>query len=177
MTKITEARTRQQIIDGLLLKAGQDVNNASQVTSELSIWIGLPDETKKPQHEHQGFQYADYALLGDDGYPLAVVEAKKTSKDARAGQEQARQYAENIQKNSGTDIPFVFYTNGCDIYFWATEKYPPRKVYGFPTKKHLVNEPFTKLHKRGFLGLFDSTMQTKILLFTNKILDHAELRP
>ena len=48
---------------------------------------------------------------------------------------------------------------------------------GSLSKKDLVNEPFTKLHKRGFLGLFDSTMQTKILLFTNKILDHAELRP
>ena len=177
MTNTSEAKTRQQIIDKHLLKAGWDVNNPSQVTSELNIWIGLPDGIKKPQHEHQGFQYADYALLGDDGYPLAVVEAKKTSKDARAGQEQARQYAENIQKNSGKDMPFVFYTNGNDIYFWATEKYPPRKVYGLPTKKHLVNEPFTKLHKRGFLGLFDSTMQTKILLFTNKILDHAELRP
>ena len=48
---------------------------------------------------------------------------------------------------------------------------------GSLSKKDLVNEPFTKLHKRGFLGLFDSTMQIKILLFTNKILDHAELRP
>jgi type I restriction enzyme R subunit len=60
-----------------------------------------------------------------------------STKDARVGQEQARQYAENIQKNSGKDMPFVFYTNGNDIYFWATEKYPPRKVHGFPTKKDL----------------------------------------
>ena len=55
MTKITEARTKQQIIDGLLLKAGWDVNNASQVTSELSIWIGLPDRIKKPQHRTPRF--------------------------------------------------------------------------------------------------------------------------
>jgi len=48
---------------------------------------------------------------------------------------------------------------------------------GSLSKKDLVNEPFTKLHNRGFLGLFDPAMQTKILLFTNKILDHAELRP
>ena len=152
MTKITEAKTRQQITDGLLLKAGWDINNASQVTSELSIWIGLPDGIKKPQHEHQGFQYADYALLGDDGYPLAVVEAKKTSKDARVGQEQARQYAENIQKNSGKDMPFVFYTNGCDIYFWATEKYPPRKVYGFPTKKDLERMLFLSKNEKPLSG-------------------------
>lgn len=133
----SEASTRQEIIDLRLLKAGWNVNDPSQVTSELDIWIGLPEGVKEPEHEHQGFQYADYALLGEDGYPLAVVEAKKTSKDARIGQEQARQYAENIQKNSGKDMPFVFYTNGHDIYFWDTEKTPPRKVYGFPTRKDL----------------------------------------
>ena len=133
----SEASTRQEIIDLRLLKAGWNVNDPSQVTSELDIWIGLPEGVREPEHEHQGFQYADYALLGEDGYPLAVVEAKKTSKDARIGQEQARQYAENIQKNSGKDMPFVFYTNGHDIYFWNTEKTPPRKVYGFPTRKDL----------------------------------------
>lgn len=135
---ITEAKTRQDIIDQRLLKAGWDVNNPSQVTSELDIWVGLPEGVQEPEHEHQGFQYADYVLLGEDGYPLAVVEAKKTSRDARIGQEQARQYAANIQKNSdGRDMPFVFYTNGNDIYFWDTEKFPPRKVYGFPTRKDL----------------------------------------
>jgi type I restriction enzyme R subunit len=115
MTKITELKTRQEIINNRLLKAGWDVNNPSQVTSELNIWIGLPDGISEPQHIHQGFQYADYVLLGDDGYPLAVVEAKKTSKDARVGQEQALQYAKNIKKNSGKDMPFVFYTNGNDM--------------------------------------------------------------
>lgn len=133
----SEASTRQEIIDLRLSKAGWNVEDPSQVTSELDIWIGLPEGIKEPEYEHQGFQYADYALLGEDGYPLAIVEAKKTSKDARIGQEQARQYAENIQKNSGRDMPFVFYTNGHDIYFWDTEKTPPRKVYGFPTRKDL----------------------------------------
>lgn len=148
MPKINEAKTRQEIIDKRLLKAGWDVNDPSQVTSELNIWVGLPDGVKEPEHEHQGFQYADYALLGDNGYPLAIVEAKKTSKDARVGQEQARQYAENIQKNSGKDMPLVFYTNGHDIYFWDTEKYPPRKVYGFPTKKDLERMMFLRKNEK-----------------------------
>lgn len=144
----SEAKTRQEIIDKRLQKAGWDVKNPAQVTSELDIWIGLPEGVKEPEHEHQGFQYADYALLGDSGYPLAIVEAKKTSKDARIGQEQARQYAENIQKNSGKDMPFVFYTNGHDIYFWDTEKYPPRKVYGFPTKKDLERMLFLRKNEK-----------------------------
>ena len=148
MVKINEAKTRQQIIDKRLLKAGWNVKNPSQVTSELDIWVGLPDGVKEPEHEYQGFQFADYALLGDNGYPLAIVEAKKTSKDARVGQEQARQYAENIQKNSGKDIPFVFYSNGHNIYFWDTEKYPPRKVYGFPTKKDLERMLFRRKNEK-----------------------------
>ncbi|HEY4964537.1 MAG TPA: DEAD/DEAH box helicase family protein [Candidatus Saccharimonadales bacterium] len=148
MTKINEAATRQQIIDIRLQKAGWNVNDPLQVTSELDIWIGLPDGVEKPEHEYQGFQFADYALLGDDGYPLAIVEAKKTSKDARVGQEQARQYAENIQKNSGKDMPFVFYTNGHDIYFWDTEKHPPRKVYGFPSKSDLERLLFLRKNEK-----------------------------
>ncbi|MDZ4787158.1 MAG: DEAD/DEAH box helicase family protein [bacterium] len=148
MSYITEAKTRQEIIDQRLFKAGWDVNNPSQVTSELDIWVGLPEGITEPEHEHQGFQYADYVLLGDDGYPLAVVEAKKTSRDARVGQEQARQYAVNIQKNSDKDMPFVFYTNGNDIYFWDTEKFPPRKVYGFPTKKDLERLLFLRKNEK-----------------------------
>ena len=41
------------------------------------------------------------------------------------------------------------------------------------TKKDLVSEPFTKLHARGFLGLFTPQLQTEILSFTNKILHYA----
>ncbi len=148
MSTFSEAKTRQEIIDKRLEKAGWDVNNPAQVTSELDIWVGLPDGIGEPEYEHQGFTFADYVLLGDDGYPLAVVEAKKTSKDARIGQEQARQYAENIQKNSGKDMPFVFYTNGHDIYFWDTEKTPPRKVYGFPTKKDLERMLFLRKNEK-----------------------------
>jgi type I restriction enzyme, R subunit len=146
--KITEAKTRQDIIDKRLLKAGWKVDEPSHVTSELDIWVGLPANVSTPQHEYQGHQYADYALLGEDGYPLAVVEAKKTSKDARVGQEQARQYAENIQKNSGKDMPFVFYTNGHDIYFWDTEKYPPRKIHRFPTRKDLERMLFLRKNEK-----------------------------
>lgn len=147
--KQNEAETRKQIIDKRLLNAGWDVKNLTQVTSELNIWIGLPEGIKEPENEYQGLQFADYALLGEDGYPLAIIEAKKTSKDARIGQEQARQYAENIQRNNpGRDMPFVFYTNGNDIYFWDTEKYPPRKIYGFPTKKDLERMSFLRKNEK-----------------------------
>ncbi|BFT94105.1 MAG: hypothetical protein MNSN_05180 [Minisyncoccus archaeiphilus] len=80
MPKINESDTRQIIIDKRLASAGWDVKNPSQVTSELDIWVGLPEGVQKPEHEYQGHQFADYALLGDNGYPLAIVEAKKNIK-------------------------------------------------------------------------------------------------
>jgi type I restriction enzyme R subunit len=46
------------------------------------------------------------------------VEAKKTSKDAAIGREQAKQYCYNIQNKNGSELPFCFYTNGHDIFFW-----------------------------------------------------------
>ena len=69
--------------------------------------------------------------------PLAVVEAKKTSVDAAIGREQVKQYCYNIQKQFGGELPFCFYTNGHDIFFWDLENYPPKKVHGFPTRDDL----------------------------------------
>jgi len=144
-----ESKTRKEIIDLRLLKAGWNVSNPAQVTSELDIWVGVPEYMREaPATPYLGHQYADYALLGEDGNPLAVVEAKKTSRDARVGQEQARQYAVNIKKDSNKDMPFVFYTNGNDIYFWDTEKFPPRKVHGFPTKKDLERMLFLRKNEK-----------------------------
>ena len=69
-----EAKTRQEIIDKRLAIAGWDVKNPAQVTSELDIWVGFPEVVRDaPANEYQGHQFADYALFGDDGYPLAVV--------------------------------------------------------------------------------------------------------
>jgi type I restriction enzyme R subunit len=68
---------------------------------------------------------------------LAVIEAKKTAKDARAGGEQARQYADALEKATGVR-PVVFFTNGIDVFLWDdAQKYPYRKVYGFYSKDSL----------------------------------------
>lgn len=128
-----EAITRRELIDKKLLSAGWDVANRTQVTEEFDIEVDLPEGIFEPQTQYQGHQYCDYVLLGKDGKPLAVVEAKKTSVDPAIGREQAKQYCYNIQKKHGGDLPFCFYTNGHDIYFWDLENYPPRKVIGFPT--------------------------------------------
>lgn len=143
MTK-SEAQTRQQIIDQRLKLSGWDVKNPSHCTEELNIWVGLPQGVREPQTPYQGYLLADYCLLGKDGKPLAVVEAKKTSVDAEIGKEQARNYADQIQRTTGVVMPFVFYTNGYDIYFWDTERYPPRKILGFPSRSDLERMQFLR---------------------------------
>ena len=80
MTK-TEAQTRKELIDVKLCGAGWNVKDRMQVIEELDIEVDLPDCVSEPQSKYDGHQFSDYVLLGKDGQPLAVVEAKKTSRD------------------------------------------------------------------------------------------------
>ena len=132
-----EAKTRKDIIDKRLLVAGWNINDLTQVIVEFDISVPLPEGVSEPLTKYQGHQFSDYVLLGKDGKPLAVVEAKKSSVDANIGKEQAKQYCTNIQAQYGGELPFCFYTNGHDIYFWDLGNYTPKKVYGFPTRDDL----------------------------------------
>jgi len=134
----SEAQTRQEIIDKQLALAGWDVNDVSQCTQELDIDLvaaGIP-RVAEPTSKYDNHQFADYALL-HRSKPIAVVEAKKTSKDARVGKEQALKYSQNLQKLHGGDFPFIFFTNGYDNWFWEYNVYPPFKVHGYPTRDDL----------------------------------------
>lgn len=142
-----EAETRREIIDKNLNRAGWDINDPSSVSLEFDIYLGeskIAEEFRTPYTDHQ---FVDYLLLGKDGKPLAVVEAKRTSKDAQIGKEQALQYAKAIEEKLGEERPFVFYTNGYDTFFWNSEDYPPRKIYGFPTREDLERLKFLKEEK------------------------------
>ena len=138
MMTLSEAETRRKLIDEKLRLAGWNVRDPSQVNQELDIDLfaaGIP-RVAEPETPYSGHQFADYALLLHTK-PIAVVEAKKTSEDAELGQEQALQYAQNLQKIHGGRMPFVFYTNGYDIYCWESDFYPPVKAHGFPTRDDL----------------------------------------
>jgi len=135
---MNEAQTRRKIIDEKLRLARWNVQDRSQVIEELDIDLsaaGVP-RVSAPKTRYTGHQFADYGLLLH-GKPRAVVEAKKASKDPALGKEQALQYAKNLQKIYGGGLPFVFYTNGHEIYFWESDFYPPVKVHGFPTRDDL----------------------------------------
>lgn len=94
----TEAETRREIIDQNLLKAGWNITDPSQVSLEFDIYLGQGQVEEEFRTEFTDHQFVDYLLLGKDGKPLAVVEAKRTSKDAQVGKEQSLQYAKNIQE-------------------------------------------------------------------------------
>jgi type I restriction enzyme R subunit len=128
----TEIQTRKEIIDKNLHLAGWNVDDPSQVIKELDIYLTQDVQPDKSSSPFSGHHFSDYALI-HHGKPIAIIEAKKTSRDARLGQEQALQYAQKIQQIHGGNIPFVFYTNGWETFFWESDFYPPLKVYGFPT--------------------------------------------
>jgi type I restriction enzyme R subunit len=86
--------------------------------------------------DNNGIGKVDYVLWGDDGLPLAVVEAKRTTRDARVGSHQAKLYADCLHLAFG-QRPVIFYTNGFETWIWDDTHYPPRAVFGFYTKDEL----------------------------------------
>lgn len=130
----TEAETRQILIDVLLREAGWQIADArNPVFDKNRVSI---EEKVTPMPNRQGFGYADYVLWGADGLPLAVIEAKKSSVDKEAGQQQAKLYADALEQMHGRR-PLIFYTNGYTISLWDDEFYPPRDVQGFYTADEL----------------------------------------
>ncbi|MFL6210430.1 MAG: DEAD/DEAH box helicase family protein [Pyrinomonadaceae bacterium] len=121
----SEADTRKHIIDLMLREAGWTLGNDATVEIEVT---GMPNA--------EGIGYIDYVLWGDDGLPLAVVEAKRTSKGAEVGKQQAKEYANCLEAQTKRR-PVIFYTNGYEIFLWDDVQYPPRNVQGFYTKAEL----------------------------------------
>ena len=80
--------------------------------------------------------YCDYVLFGKDGLPLAVIEAKRTSKDPNIGRKQAVLYADCLEREFGRR-PMMFTTNGFETYYWDDQSGPQRKVSGVFSKEDL----------------------------------------
>ncbi|RTQ53269.1 DUF4145 domain-containing protein [Hymenobacter gummosus] len=124
-----EAVTRELYINLLLAEAGWDPHGAN--VAEYPV-TGMPTSDGR----NNGPGRVDYVLWGDDGKPLALVEAKRTSKDARIGQHQAKLYADCLEQAHG-QRPVLFFTNGFETWLWDDAEYPPRRVHGFYKKDEL----------------------------------------
>lgn len=126
--QFNEAQTRELYIDSMLREAGWDPEAIN--ASEYPV-TGMPKSVNPT-----GNGYVDYVLWGDNGLPLAVVEAKKASRNINEGKHQAELYANCLEKMTG-QRPVIFYTNGFDTEIWDDCFYPPRKAHGFYTKDEL----------------------------------------
>lgn len=153
----SESQTRSDLIDKQLALSGWDTSDPTQVIEEFDILVALAEGVKEARSRYEGHQFSDYVLLGKDGKPLAVVEAKKTSRDAALGREQAKQYCYNIQKQLGGELPFCFFTNGHELYFWDLENAPPRKVVGFPTRDDLERFSYIRRNRKPLTQEFINT--------------------
>ena len=137
LLEFNEATTRARIIDSLIAAAGWNVAMGDASTAEVGKEVEV-----KHQPTASGLGYADYVLWDDNGNPLAVIEAKKTSVDPELGRQQAKLYADGLEKMH-RHRPLIFYTNGYDIWMWDDALgYPPRKLFGYYSKdslQYLVN--------------------------------------
>lgn len=121
----SEAETRKTYIDLLLRESGWTLDPAKNFEIEV---MGMPNGAGKG--------YVDYVLWGDDGKPLMLVEAKRTTRDSRVGQQQAKLYADCLEHAHG-QRPIIFYSNGYEHWLWDDKTYPPRAVQGFYKKQEL----------------------------------------
>lgn len=132
LLEFNEATTRARIIDSLLAAAGWRVAQGDASTPDVGKEVEIPH-----QPTASGIGYGDYVLWDDSGSPLAVVEAKKTAVNPERGRQQAKLYADGLEKVYG-QRPVIFYTNGYDIWMWDDVLgYPPRKVFGYYSKDSL----------------------------------------
>lgn len=156
MPQPNEAKTRKELIDPALKKAGWDINNPEQVGTEIPV-DGTDAQawaiTKKRIKETNGAYnvelptgISDYALYRSNGDIIAIVEAKKTSIDPRLAQTQAEFYVSQIEKRQSFR-PFAFMTNGIDIYFLDAHQANKRLVSGFFSPTDLENLLFIRQHR------------------------------
>jgi type I restriction enzyme R subunit len=133
-----EAQTRFLHIDPQLRAADWKLNDHTQVRLEVPVdgydaepWNGI----------------TDYCLYDASGNVLAVVEAKRCSRNAREADEQLRYYISEIAKRQ-TFAPFGFMANGHDIWFWEVGLANPRLVAGFFTPSDLERLKFLRQNRQ-----------------------------
>ncbi len=125
---LTEFQTRKRYIDVALKWVGWKFTG-----TDADVWEEYP-VSGMPNASGEGA--ADYVLFGKDGLPLAVIEAKRTSKDPNIGRKQAQLYADCLERKFRRR-PMMFTTNGFETYFWDDLSSPQRRVSGFFTKSDL----------------------------------------
>jgi len=159
MTSISEYRTRKEKINVQLKKAGWDVNNPAHMVIEVDTkqsdfnkhnYKTVRETLHDPNADEKA--YADYLLFDSSGSPLAIIEAKRTSKDPILGQKQAEGYADDVERQTGKDV-FIFLTNGYEIWFWNKIFENPRMVKGFHSRDALERIRYQNCFRKDFIDV------------------------
>ena len=122
--ELSEYKTRKIYIDFMLQDAGW---------IEGKDWLNEVELPGMPNNSEIGF--ADYVLYGDDGKALAILEAKRTCVDVSKGRQQAKLYADLLEKKYGRR-PVIFLSNGFETHI-QDNLYPERKVASVYSKRDL----------------------------------------
>jgi type I restriction enzyme R subunit len=163
---LSEADTRKIYIDEYLREAGWEVlepNSETVLPDGTVVKSGTVYPSKacceipvEGMDNRSGMGFCDYVLYGNDGKPLAIVEAKRTSEDPIKGSYQVKQYGE-CMKNKYGYVPVLYYTNGYEIYV-VDGTYPARRVMAF----HTLDELQYMLQKRSRNNITDLTINDDI---------------
>ena len=121
---LSEYKTRKLYIDSMLTDAGW---------TEGEDWLNEVELSGMPNKSEVGF--ADYVLYDDMHRPLAIIEAKRTCADVAVGRQQAKLYADIIEKECGRR-PVIFLTNGFETHI-IDGQYPERKCSFIYSKRDL----------------------------------------
>ena len=121
---LSEYKTRKLYIDVMLMDAGWIQGKDWMNEVELR---GMPNKSE--------VGYADYVLYDDMHRPLALIEAKRTCVDVSKGRQQAKLYADLLEKQCGRR-PVIFLTNGFETHI-IDGRYPERKCAAIYSKRDL----------------------------------------
>lgn len=150
----SEAVTRRYLIDYMLMEAGWEILEekgkvqGGKACIEVEV-DGMPTASGKG--------YADYVLFSRGGKPLAVIEAKATSRAITEGRHQATLYADCLEKRYGVR-PVIYYTNGFTTKVIDGMGYPDRDVISF----HSMDDLERLIQKRGRAEIKDVTIKEEI---------------
>ena len=128
-TDLSEYETRKKYIDVDLKLLGWELDGEN-----TDVWEEYEVNDMMGTLGQKG--YIDYVLFGKDGLPLAVIEAKRSSKDPHIGRKQAMLYADCLERKFGRR-PMMFTTNGFETYFWDDRTTIERKVSSVFSKNDL----------------------------------------
>ncbi len=152
---------RVELSTETILEAGNLVDH-TQVGTEIPI-VANSEEPRHPERserfvravydlveeskDEQSRTITDYCLYRTNGEVLAVVEAKRTSRDPRVGKQQVLEYVTAIEKKQSFR-PFAFMANGEDIFFWDSIDSAERHVAGFFSRENLERLLFLKQNRK-----------------------------